>query len=177
MPNFLFPMRNADQSWDLGWLWVSELPVAILSLRLRYQKLPRRRGEHALLSCSLCLFFFAHPNCQLSKSKRVKSSNEFLALSSSGHMLYRAAPYYAMRVMSRAIWIVLIYVLVWYGMIWFLNNAAHGGWAQESAVVEVLPTSVWDTDDNTIEAKITTLKFDPRFTQDPSQPHQCQALE
>ena len=48
---------------------------------------------------------------------------------------------------------------------------------QESAVVEVLPTSVWDTDDNTIEAKITTLKFDPRFTQDPSQPHQCHALE
>jgi len=43
-----------------------------------------------------------------------------------------------------------------------------GGLMQEPAVVKVLPTSVWDTDDNTIKAKITTLKFDPRFTQDAS---------
>ena len=48
---------------------------------------------------------------------------------------------------------------------------------QEPAVVEVLPTFVWDTDDNTIQAKITTLKFDPRVTQDAPQPHQHHALQ
>eukprot|EP00435_Cladocopium_sp_Y103_P047374 s442_g13.t2 len=41
---------------------------------------------------------------------------------------------------------------------------------KEPMVVEVLPTSVWDTDDNMIKAKIVTLKFDPRSTQeDPEQ--------
>ncbi|CAL1157456.1 unnamed protein product [Cladocopium goreaui] len=49
---------------------------------------------------------------------------------------------------------------------------------QEPAVVKVLPTSVWDTDDNTIKAKITTLKFDPRFTQEDSEdPEQVEADE
>lgn len=52
-----------------------------------------------------------------------------------------------------------------------------GGLMQEPALVKVLPTSVWDTDDNTIKAKITTLKFDPRFTQDASQRHQRHALQ
>ena len=51
-----------------------------------------------------------------------------------------------------------------------------GGLMQEPAVVKVLPTSVWDTDDNTIKAKITTLKFDPRFTQDASQLHEHNAI-
>ena len=65
------------------------------------------------------LVFLAHLNCQ-----RVKTSSEFLVLSSSGQMLYRAAPYFAMRVMSRA---SLNRFDLCFGMIWFLNNAAHGG--------------------------------------------------
>eukprot|EP00435_Cladocopium_sp_Y103_P019128 s3297_g4.t1 len=49
---------------------------------------------------------------------------------------------------------------------------------KEPAVVEVLPTSVWDTDDNTIKAKIMTLKFDPRFTQeDPDHPEDPAEVE
>ena len=33
-------------------------------------------------------------------------------------------------------------------------------------MVEVLPTSIWDTSSNMIKAKIAKLKFDPRSTED-----------
>ena len=43
---------------------------------------------------------------------------------------------------------------------------ANLGAVQESTLVEVLPTSIWDTSSNMINAKIVKLKFDPRFTED-----------
>ena len=38
---------------------------------------------------------------------------------------------------------------------------ANLGSVQESTVVEVLPTSIWDTSSNMIKTKIAKLKFDP----------------
>ena len=43
---------------------------------------------------------------------------------------------------------------------------ANLGAVQESTLVEVLPTSIWDTSSNMINAKIVKLKFDPRSTED-----------
>ena len=43
---------------------------------------------------------------------------------------------------------------------------ANLGSVQESTVVEVLPTSIWDTSSNMIKTKIAKLKFDPRSTED-----------
>ena len=43
---------------------------------------------------------------------------------------------------------------------------ANLGAVQESTLVEVLPTSIWDTSSNMIHAKIVKLKFDPRSTED-----------
>ena len=42
---------------------------------------------------------------------------------------------------------------------------ANLGAVQESTLVEVLPTSIWDTSSNMINAKIVKLKFDPRSTE------------
>ena len=68
---------------------------------------PKARGTRFIELYLVSLFFFAHLNCQ-----RVMASREFLVLSPPGHMLYRAASYYAMS-----------HVLC-FGMFWFLNNAA-----------------------------------------------------
>ena len=38
---------------------------------------------------------------------------------------------------------------------------ANLGSVQEPTVVEVLPTSIWDTSSNMIKTKIAKLKFDP----------------
>ena len=43
---------------------------------------------------------------------------------------------------------------------------ANLGSVQEPTVVEVLPTSIWDTSSNMIKTKIAKLKFDPRSTED-----------
>lgn len=48
---------------------------------------------------------------------------------------------------------------------------------KEPAVVEVLPTSVWDTVDNMIKAKIVKLKFDPRSTEDDAAPAEADEAE
>ena len=47
---------------------------------------------------------------------------------------------------------------------------ANLGSVQEPTVVEVLPTSIWDTSDNMINSKIAKLKFDPRSTEDTTLP-------
>lgn len=44
-------------------------------------------------------------------------------------------------------------------------------------MVEVLPTSVWDTVDNMIKAKIVKLKFDPRSTEDDAAPAEADEAE
>ena len=43
---------------------------------------------------------------------------------------------------------------------------ANLGSVQEPTVVEVLPTSIWDTSSNMIKTKIAKLKFDPRSAED-----------
>ena len=43
---------------------------------------------------------------------------------------------------------------------------ANLGPVQEPTVVEVLPTSIWDSSSNMINAKIVKLRFDPRSTED-----------
>ena len=42
-------------------------------------------------------------------------------------------------------------------------SAEAGAATKGPAVIEVRPTSVWDTDDNVINTKIVKLRLDPRF--------------
>ena len=173
MPNFVFPMKNADQSWDLeGCEYQSCLSP---SCHCGSGTKNCHEGVGNMLARTVaCAVFFCTSQLSAVNEQKIKSIK-----STPGFVLIKTCCTVQLRIMPREscpepVWIVLIYVLVWFGS-WIMLLTR--GWVQEPAVLQVLPTSVWDTDDNTIEAKITTLKFDPRFTQDPSQPHQCHALE